>query len=196
MKITVRGIKDEFLKEEVKAIIHEYCDCERVYARGFWTGEDQTGHLNFVEVYPVGSKSLIGQILYDVASRTPKYYTVVKRSQVAKTYALSMKASKKDLEVLERLHSRSPKEVKHMTAMKVKDVEVFFNNMYDFEHHVIGDFYDENNTYIGQIDRNCDDGFIWISYKLQPFWKNNVKILRACTGQNTTIFTFVVLKGE
>lgn len=33
MKIVVRGIKDEMLKEEVKAIIHEYCECESVYAK-------------------------------------------------------------------------------------------------------------------------------------------------------------------
>lgn len=88
MEIIVRGIKDEMLKEEVKAIIRKFCDRERVYAKGFWSGEHQTGRLRFVEVYPVGSKSLIGHILYDVYSRTPKYYTVVNRRQVVKTYAL------------------------------------------------------------------------------------------------------------
>lgn len=88
MKITVRGIKDEMLKEEVKAIIREFCDCESVYAKGFFSGEWQTGYLRCVEIYPTGSSSLVGRILFDVASGTPKRYTVVKRRQVVKTYAL------------------------------------------------------------------------------------------------------------
>ena len=33
MKIVVRGIDDEMLKEEVKAIIREFCECENVYAK-------------------------------------------------------------------------------------------------------------------------------------------------------------------
>lgn len=88
MEITIRGIKDEMLKEEVKAVIREFCDCESVYARGFWSGEYQTGHLRGVEIYPTGSKSKIGKILYDVESRTPKRYTVIKSRQVVKMYSL------------------------------------------------------------------------------------------------------------
>lgn len=88
MKITVRGIKDEMLKEEVKAIIREFCDCESVYARGFWSGEHQTGHLRAVEIYPTGSKSKIGVILYDTYTRRPDIYAVIKRRQVVKMYAL------------------------------------------------------------------------------------------------------------
>lgn len=88
MKITVRGIKDEMLKEEVKAIIREFCDCESVYARGYWSGEFQLGHLREVEIYPTGSKSKIGKILYETYSREPKSYTVIKRRQVVKTYTL------------------------------------------------------------------------------------------------------------
>jgi hypothetical protein len=79
--------------------------------------------------------------------------------------------------------------------MKVKDVEVLFNNMYDFDHRVIGEFYGENDIYIGQIDISCDAGFIWISDKLRTFWESKVKILRVYTVQNTTIFTFMVMKG-
>ena len=89
MKITVRGIKDEMSKEEVEAIICEFCDCENVYARGFWSGKFQSEHLRGVEVYPTGSKSMIGFIHYDAYSRKPKYYTVIKRRQVVKTYALN-----------------------------------------------------------------------------------------------------------
>lgn len=88
MKITVRGIKDEMLKEEVKAIIREFCDCESVYARGFWSGKFQSGHLRGVEIYPTGSKSMIGFMPYDAYSRKPKHYTIIKRRQVVKTYAL------------------------------------------------------------------------------------------------------------
>lgn len=88
MKITVRGIKDEMLKEEVKAIIREFCDCESVYARGFWTGKFQSGHLRGVEIYPTGSKSMIGFILYGTYTRKPKSYTVIKRRQGVKTYTL------------------------------------------------------------------------------------------------------------
>lgn len=36
MKITVRGISDERIKDEVKAIIREYCECDSVYAKGFF----------------------------------------------------------------------------------------------------------------------------------------------------------------
>lgn len=88
MKITVRGIKDEMLKEEVKAIIREFCDCERVYARGFWSGKFQSGHLRGVEIYPIGSKSMIGFILYGAYTRKPSIYAVIKRRQVVKTYTL------------------------------------------------------------------------------------------------------------
>ena len=88
MKITVRGIKDEMLKEEVKAIIREYCDCGSVYAIGYWSGVHQTGRFRGVEIYPTGSKSKIGVIVYDVDSGTPKRYTVIKRRRVVKLYAL------------------------------------------------------------------------------------------------------------
>lgn len=88
MKITVRGIKDEMLKEEIKAIIREFCDCENVYARGFWSGKFQSGHLRGVEIYPTGSKSMIGFIHYDVYTRNPSIYVVIKRRQVVKTYTL------------------------------------------------------------------------------------------------------------
>lgn len=83
-----------------------------------------------------------------------------------------------------------------MILMLVKEVETFFNNMYDFDHRVIGEFYSENDIYLGQIDISCGDGFIWISYKLRPFWKSKVEILSVYTVQNTTIFKFIVLKGE
>ena len=88
MKIIVRGVRDEMLKEEIKAIICEYCECDSVYASGFWSGEYQTGHLRGVDVYPVGSKSRIGFILYEGHLRGPKSYTVIKRRQVVKTYVL------------------------------------------------------------------------------------------------------------
>lgn len=89
MKIVVRGIRDEQLKEEVKAIIREFCEYDSVYAKGFFTGRMQSGHLRGVEIYPAGSSSLVGRILFDVASGTPKRYTVVKRRRVVKSYALT-----------------------------------------------------------------------------------------------------------
>ena len=88
MKIIVRGIRDELLKEEVKAIIREFCDCDSVYTKGFFSAKNQSGHLRGVEIYPTGSSSLVGRILFDVASGTPKRYTVVKRRRVVKVYAL------------------------------------------------------------------------------------------------------------
>lgn len=88
MKITVRGIKDEMTKEEVKAIIREFCDCESVYARGFWSGKFQSGHLRGVEIYPTHSKAMIGFIQYDTYTRKPNVYVVLKLRQVVKTYAL------------------------------------------------------------------------------------------------------------
>lgn len=85
MKIVVRGIKDEMLKEEVKAIIHEYCECESVYAKADLSNK---GNLKGVKIYPSGSKSLVGYISYDVASMTAVYYTLISRRVPAKTYAL------------------------------------------------------------------------------------------------------------
>lgn len=88
MKIIVKGISDGMLKEEVKVIIREFCDCENVYARGLWSGEYQTGHLRGVEIYPIGSESMIGFIKYDVYTRKPNIYVVLKRRDGVKTHAL------------------------------------------------------------------------------------------------------------
>ena len=85
MKITVRGIKDEMLKEEVKAILREFCERESVYAKADISNK---GNLKGVKVYPTGSKSLVGYISYDVTSRTAVYYTLINRRQVVKSYAL------------------------------------------------------------------------------------------------------------
>ena len=90
MKIVVRGIRDELLKEEVKAIIREFCECDSVYAKGYYSGRMQSGHLRGVEIYPTGSSSLVGCILFEVASGTPKRYTVLKRRRVVKSYALTV----------------------------------------------------------------------------------------------------------
>ena len=91
MKITVRGIKDAMLKEEVKAIIREFCECESVYAKGDFS---KKGNLKGIEIYPTDSKSLIGYLLYDVVSKAPRCYAVIKRRQVVKTYALKERAPK------------------------------------------------------------------------------------------------------
>lgn len=88
MKIVVRGIRDELLKEEVKAIIREFCECDSVHAKGFFSGRNQSGHLRGVEIYPTGSTSMIGRITFNIASRTPKSYVVIKRRRAVKTYAL------------------------------------------------------------------------------------------------------------
>lgn len=88
MKIVVRGIRDEVVKDELKAIIREYCECDRVYTKGYYSGTMQSGHLRGLEIYLTGSNSLVGRILYDTASGKPKSYTVVKRRRVVKVYAL------------------------------------------------------------------------------------------------------------
>lgn len=74
MKIIVRGIRDEKLKEEVKAIIREFCEYDSVYTKGYYSGRMQSGHLRGVEIYPTESSSLVGRILFDVASGTPYHW--------------------------------------------------------------------------------------------------------------------------
>ena len=85
MKITVRGISDEIVKEEVKAIIREFCECESVYAKADLSNK---GNLKGVKIYKAGSKSLVGYISYDVASMTAVYYRLISRRKPVKTYTL------------------------------------------------------------------------------------------------------------
>lgn len=85
MKIIVRGISEEITKDELKAIIREFCEYESVYAKADTSNK---GNLKGLEIYPTGSSSLVGRILFDVASRTPKRYVVIKRHRVVKSYAL------------------------------------------------------------------------------------------------------------
>lgn len=56
MKIVVRGISEETTKDEIKAIIREYCECESVYAKADLSNK---GNLKGVKIYPSGSKSLL-----------------------------------------------------------------------------------------------------------------------------------------
>lgn len=85
MKIIVRGISEETTKEEVKAIIREFCERESVYVKADLSNK---GNLKGVKIYPSGSKSMIGYISYDVVSGKPDYYVHIKRRNVVKTYAL------------------------------------------------------------------------------------------------------------
>lgn len=85
MKIVVRGISDKFVKEEIKAIIREYCEYESVYVRADFS---KKGNLKGVKIYPVGSKALIGYVSYYVVSGKPTSYAVINRRQAVKTYAL------------------------------------------------------------------------------------------------------------
>lgn len=85
MKIVVRGISEETTKDEVKAIIRMYCDHESVCAKAETSNK---GNLKGVEIYPAGSKALIGYIAYDVLSRTPVHYVVINRRLVTKAYNL------------------------------------------------------------------------------------------------------------
>lgn len=85
MKIVVRGISEETTKDEIKAIIREYCECESVYAK---VDLSNKGNLKGVKIYPSGSKSLVGYISYDVASMTAVYYTLISRRTPVKTYKL------------------------------------------------------------------------------------------------------------
>lgn len=85
MKIIVRGISEETTKAEVKAIIRKFCERESIYAKADLSNK---GNLKGVKIYPSGSKSMIGYILYDIVLREPVYYTHIKRREVVKTYAL------------------------------------------------------------------------------------------------------------
>ena len=85
MKIVVRGIRDEVVKDEVKAIIREFCERESVYAKADLSNK---GNLKGVKVYPTGSKSMIGYISYDVVSGKPDYYAHIKCRRPVKVYAL------------------------------------------------------------------------------------------------------------
>mgnify|MGYP000661171366 CR=1 FL=1 len=85
MKIFVRGISDEFVKEYLKVIIRAFCECESVYARADFS---RKGNLKGVKIYPTGSKALIGYVSYHVVSGKPTSYAVINRRQVVKTYAL------------------------------------------------------------------------------------------------------------
>ena len=85
MKIIVRGISEETTKDEIKAIIREFCEYESVYAKAAFSNK---GNLKSVEVYPVGSMMLIGYISYDVVLGKPTSYALINRRQVVKTYTL------------------------------------------------------------------------------------------------------------
>ena len=85
MKIVVRGISEEKIKDEVKEVIRAFCKCESVYAKAELSNK---GNLKGVKIYSTGSKSLVGYISYDVSSRTAVYYTLINRRQPVKTYAL------------------------------------------------------------------------------------------------------------
>ena len=85
MKIVVRGISDEVVKDEIKAIIREYCEHESVYAKADLS---KKGNLKGVKIYPLYSKALIGYVSYYVVSGKPTSYAVINRHQVVKTYVL------------------------------------------------------------------------------------------------------------
>lgn len=85
MKIVVRGISEETTKDELKAIIREFCECEGVYVKADFS---KKGNLKGVKIYPAGSKALIGYVSYHVVSGKPVSYAVINRRQVVKTYAL------------------------------------------------------------------------------------------------------------
>ena len=86
MNIVVRGIKDEQFKEELKAIIRAYCERESVYVKADVSNK---GNFKGAEIYPTGSKALIGYVSYHVVSGKPVSYAVINRRQVVKTYALT-----------------------------------------------------------------------------------------------------------
>lgn len=85
MKIIVRGISEETIKAEVKAIIREYCERENVYAKADLSNK---GNLKGVKIYPAGSKALIGYVSYHVVSGKPTSYAVINRRRPVKVYAL------------------------------------------------------------------------------------------------------------
>lgn len=79
--------------------------------------------------------------------------------------------------------------------MKVKDVGVFFDNLYGFDYRVLADFYGEDGFYIGKIDRNYA-GDLFVSDEVRAVWRNGIKFSRMYTLQETVMVTFIVLKGE
>ena len=80
--------------------------------------------------------------------------------------------------------------------MKVKDVRVFFDNLYGFDYRVVADFYNEDGYYIGQIDRDYKDARLGISSELRGVWRNKVLFSRMHTVRDAVMLTFIVLKGE
>lgn len=80
--------------------------------------------------------------------------------------------------------------------MKVKDVGVFFDNLYGFDYRVIADFYDEGGFYIGQINKYYMNGEMFVSDEVRAVWRNTIKFSRMYTCKETVMFTFIVLKGE
>lgn len=79
--------------------------------------------------------------------------------------------------------------------MKVKDISVFFDNLYGFDYRVLADFYGEDGFYIGSLDRN-HAGDMLVSDEVRAVWRNNIKFSSIHILQETVMFAFVVLRGE
>lgn len=86
----------------------------------------------------------------------------------------------------------------NMDAIKVqvKDVANFLNNLGDLDYRVIAAFYDEDGFYIGRINRNGKDGYLFIDNELRGVWRNKVKFYNKLTVQGVDILAFIGLKGE
>lgn len=80
--------------------------------------------------------------------------------------------------------------------MLVKDVVTFFDNLDGLNYRVLGEFYGEDGLYIGDVDRDCSGNKTFISKPLYYVWRNRVKFSWVHTMGETTIYTYVVLKGE
>lgn len=180
-KIFVRGISEETTKAEVKAIIREFCECENVYAKADLSNK---GNLKGVEIYPTGSKSMIGYNLYDVVLGTPVYYGHIKRRRPVKVYALKYGAINMGAINMDSI------------KVQVKDVANFLDNLDGFDYRVMAAFYNEDGFYMGQIGRNCKDGHLVIDNKLRAVWRNNVKFYKKCALKSRDVYAFIVLKGE
>ena len=83
-----------------------------------------------------------------------------------------------------------------MRYKEVKDVTNLFNSLLGFDYRVVADFYNEDGSYIGQIDRDYKDARLGVSSELRGVWRSKVLFHCMYTMRDTVMLKFIVLKGE
>lgn len=78
---------------------------------------------------------------------------------------------------------------------EVKDIANYFDKLCTLNLCLLGKFYNEDGVYIGCMSLLCRKELI-ISKSLYQVWRNRVRVLWVDDMNDTTVFEFVVLKGE